>query len=367
MEPLTFGIEEEYLVIDATTGALVPRSDEVLDRASRVLGTAVSPELNHCQIEVATPICTDLSTARSHLDRLRHGVNAAALEVGAAAVPLGSHPFSSWTDQRVDLRNERYRRMNDVYQIVCRQQVICGCHVHVGMESRDLAVAIMNRVQPWLPVLLALSANSPYWHSLDTGFVSYRSQVWQRWPTAGMPPKLANAAEFDEIVNGLLLIDAIEDATFLYWYVRPSTRYPTLEFRVCDVCLDVDETIALAGLIRALTWTCAREAKAGRPSSTPRQEIMEAAMWRAGRYGLESSLISPYTLTPRPAEAVTDELLAFVRDALDEHGDTEEVVALVHQIVERGNGAQRQRAAYARDGDLRDVIHAVLPSMRPAG
>ena len=162
--------------------------------------------------------------------------------------------------------------MDDAYQIVARQQVICGCHVHVGIADRDLAVAVMNRVRPWLPALLALSANSPYWQGLDTGFASYRLQVWQRWPTSGMPPELADRQEYDELVDDSTTVDAIEDATFLYWYVRPSARYPTLEFRVCDVCLDVDDAVALAGLVRALAWTCAvQHSRAGpRPTCGPR-------------------------------------------------------------------------------------------------
>ena len=261
-------------------------------------------------------------------------------------IAAGTHPFSSWRTQQIDVDVERYAEMDERYQVVARQQVICGCHIHVGVDDRDLAVAIMNRVRLWLPILLALSGNSPFWQGLDTGFDSYRMQVWQRWPTSGMPPELRNAREFDELVRGLEMIDAIEDATFLYWYVRPSSRYPTLEFRVCDVCLTPEETTVLAALVRSLTWSCAREASVARPISAPRPEVLEAAIWRAGRYGLGSNLISPLTLTPRPAHEVVGELMAFVRDGLDAHGDRDEVEALVEEILGSGNGAHRQRKVW---------------------
>ena len=250
--------------------------------------------------------------------------------------------------------------MDDTYQIVARQQVICGCHVHVGIEDPDLAVAVMNRVRPWMPALLALSGNSPYWQGYDTGFASYRLQVWQRWPTSGMPPELDSRQHFDELVGALEAVDAIEDSTFLYWYARPSARYPTLEFRVCDVLLDVDETVALAGLIRSLAWTCAAQEELGPPLDAPPQEVMEASTWRAARYGLSENLVSPITQSVEPAAVVIDELLAFIADGLAFHGDTERITDAVHRIIRRGNGAERQRAAYERNHDLRDVVAEVL-------
>jgi carboxylate-amine ligase len=176
-----------------------------------------------------------------------------------------------------------------------------------------------------------------------------------------MPPELKNAREFDELVRGLEMIDAIEDATFLYWYVRPSSRYPTLEFRVCDVCLTPEETTVLAALVRSLTWSCAREASVARPMSTPRPELLEAAVWRAGRYGLGANLISPLTLTPRPAHEVVRELMAFVRDGLEAHDEREEVEAMMEEILGRGNGAHRQRKVWkATDGDGSAVVDYVL-------
>ena len=366
MDAISLGVEEEFLVVDAASGALVPRSHLLLPPAQEALGEEVAPELNLCQIEVGTPVCHDLGEVRKHLTRLRRELTRHAEELGLGIAATASHPFTPWQLQQVDLSNERYSRMDDVYQTVAREQVICGCHVHVGMPSRDLAVATMNRVRPWLPVLLALSANSPYWQDDDTGFNSYRLQVWQRWPTSGMPPELSGVRAYDELIAELELVDAIEDATFLYWYARPSARWPTLEFRIADVCMDVEETVAIAGLIRALAWQCSRDAQSGVHPALPRQEILEAATWRAARYGLDDKLVSPGNLLPRPAAEVVREMVAFVRDGLEAHGDYQEVSELVERILIRGNGATRQREAFARRRSSRDVIDHVLSETVPA-
>lgn len=320
------------------------------------LGPAVEHELNLCQIEVGTDVCTTLAGARVELVGLRRKLAAAASREGCAVAALGTHPFGSWEDQQVDLRNERFRRMDDMYGIVARQQVICGCHVHVGIDDRDLAIATMNRTRPWLPILLALSGNSPFWQSNDSGYSSYRLQVWQRWPTSGMPPTLASAEAYDELVAQLQSIDAIKEPTSIYWYVRPSARFPTLEFRACDVCLGVEDTVTLAGLIRALAWTCAQRAMRDEPELSPRLEVLDAAMWRAARYGLSSTLVSPSSIKTRPAASVVHEMLDFVAEGLEEHGDAEAVREGVAAIVRRGNGAVRQRSVHAERGDLRAVV-----------
>jgi carboxylate-amine ligase len=365
-DPLTLGVEEEFQVVDASSGDLVPRADEILPPARAALGEAVELELNLCQIEVGTPVCTTLDEVRAALTGLRAGLASAAAAVGAGVVALGTHPFGLWQDQRVDLRNERYRRMEEAYRIVARQQVICGCHVHVGIADRDLAIETMNRSRPWLPVLLALSANSPFWQQVDTGYASYRLQVWQRWPTSGMPPQLPSAAAYDDLVGQLQLVEAIEDPTFLYWYVRPSGRYPTLEFRACDVCLRVEDAVTLAGLVRALAWTSMREAVDGRPYLSPPLEILDAAMWRAGRYGLKSSLVSPSLLATRPAADVVAELLAHVAAGLEEHGDGVLVRNGVDTILHGGNGATHQRAAFGRRRQPRDIVTDAILATAPA-
>lgn len=365
MQPLTMGVEEEYLVVDAETGALVPRSQDLLLRAEAAVGDEVSPELHLCQIEVGTPICTDLAEVRHHLDRLRFELARVAEPIGLAIAATATHPFTPWQHQRIDRSKERFARLDDRFQVVARQQVICGCHVHIGIDDPDEVVATMNRVRPWLPVLLALSANSPYWEGRDTGYASYRLELWRTWPTAGIPPELADRREYDELVHTLESIDAIEDPSSLYWQVRPSNRYPTLEFRVLDVCLEAADTVAIAGVIRALAWTAWRDARAVGRAGLPHTEVIESATWRAARYGLDGLLVSPTTHSVRPAAAVVDELLAHVAEGLEVHGDREEVVAALGRLIERGNGATRQRRAFERRHDWRDVAAEILAATRP--
>jgi carboxylate-amine ligase len=358
---ITLGVEEEFLLVDAVSGALTPRARDVIGPAHERLGDSVTTELNLCQIEVATGVCTSLSDVGDELSCLRKELMEAAAGVGCRILAVGTHPFSPWNDARVDVENERYERMEADYQLLAREQVICGCHVHVGIDSPDLAIAIMNRVRGWLPALLALSANSPFWQGSDTGYSSYRTQIWQRWPTAGMPPELASREDFDVVLAEMVATGVISDGTYLYWYVRPSMRFDTLEFRVADVCLGIDDTLALAGLIRALASTCAQEIAEGAPPIRQRRDVLDAAMWQASRYGLSGELLDPLTVTPRPAVAVVRSLLDRVQPGLDAHGDGDVVRSLVEKILTEGNGAERQRRALGPPDVIRHVLHETAP------
>jgi carboxylate-amine ligase len=366
MYPMTFGVEEEFLVVDALDGELVPRSKELLPEARQFLGEEVSPELNLCQIEVGTPVCQETAELREHLARLRRGLCLAGTDLDLRIAATGTHPFTSWTEQEIDLSSERFSRIEDVYRIVARQQVICGCHVHVGIDDPDLTIQVMNHVRPHLGTLLALSANSPFWQGLDTGYDSYRMQVWERWPTAGLPPVLADRADYDELVTRLQGVGAIEDATFLYWHVRPSAHYPTLEFRIGDVCLHVDDTVAYAALIRGLAWSTAMRCLEGRRPEVPEDDLILSAIWRAGRYGVSDQLVSPNDWCLKPAVDVLSETLDFARPGLDAHDDWELVRDWVARVLREGNGATRQRQAFQRDGDPHSVIRRIGLETVPA-
>jgi carboxylate-amine ligase len=360
-ETLTFGVEEEFLLVDPHSRALAGTSDRVVAAAHRTMGDVVTPELNLCQIEIASGICTTTDELYRDLRQARDGLAHAASSVGSGVAATGTHPFSSWELQCVNRDIERYTRMEERYQVIARQQVICGCHVHVGIDDPELAIEVMNRSLVWLPGLLALSANSPYWHGVDTGFASYRTEVWERWPTSGMPPPVTDRAHYDALIAELCEIDAIEDATHVYWYVRPSANYPTVEYRPCDVCLDVEDTVAIAAIIRALAWTTARDALAGRASPCRSHPAMNAAFWRAARYGLDGGLVDSTSRAVRPASEVVSSLLAYVADGLDAHGDREAVHEQVDAILRRGNGAARQRdAKSAAGGDATAVVDFVL-------
>ncbi len=355
---LTFGIEEEYLLVDSQSGALVPRSREVLAAGADI--DALESELNRCQVEIATGVCRDLAHAEGELVGLRAAVTEAGAGSGTRPSAMASHPFSSWEDQEVNTDKERYARLVDTYRQIAWQQAICGCHVHVGIEDPDLRIAVMDRVRPWLAVLLALSANSPYWQGTDTGYASYRSIVWQPWPTAAMPPRLENNRNYDAMVAELTAIEAIENPHSLYWYVRPSAAFDTLEFRVCDVCPSAAEAVTLAGLIRALVAVTSAEVTTGAPHSAASHPALESAMWRAARYGLDGTLVDPTRRALEPALAVVRQLVDFVRPGLEEVGDTARVVAGVDAIVTGGNGAARQRAAIAKGGSQSDMVFRIL-------
>jgi glutamate---cysteine ligase / carboxylate-amine ligase len=360
VERLTVGVEEEFHVVDLESGRLVPRADAVVASARPVMGDEVTHELNLCQVETASPVCSDLAEVDDHVRSSRHRLAQAAAGRGLGITAAGTHPSGRWELQQVDRSVARFRDMEDAYQQVAREQIICGCHVHVGFPDADLGVAAMNRLRPWLPVLLALSASSPFWQGTDTGFDSYRHQIWQRWPTAGMPPHFASAAAYQAFVAELVEAGAVKDASYLYWYVRPSARYPTIELRVCDTCVTPEDTVTLVGLSRALAWTCAREAEAGVPEVIPRRELFDTAMWRAARYGLRDRLVSPCTLNPQPARVVVTELIDFVRPGLDHHGDAPRVEAGVNRILFAGNGADRQRRLLAATGDRWVVVDELL-------
>jgi carboxylate-amine ligase len=366
MDALTLGVEEEFLIVDRQTRALASCSNKIVNEAVLTMGDAVSPELNLCQIETASVICSTTEQLRRDLRSTRRALGDAAAIHDRAIVATGTHPFSSWEDQRVNIAYERYAVMEDRYQAVARQQIICGCHVHVGIDDPDLAVEVMNRSRPWLPTLLALSTNSPYWHGVDTGFASYRTQVWQRWPTSGMPPYVASRREYDALIDELEQIGAIEDATHIYWYVRPSARYATVEYRPCDVVLDVDDAVAIAALVRALAWTCARDAEADVPVEARSCEAMNASIWRAARYGLEGDLVDARSRSMQPAAAAVRALLDYVTDGLVAHDDLELVRQQLATIMRRGTGSARQRRALLRaDGDPTAVVDYLIDATDP--
>jgi glutamate---cysteine ligase / carboxylate-amine ligase len=361
MGDFTLGVEEEFCIVDARTGVLRPRAEEVVPLARERLGAQVESELNRAQVETGTTVCRTLAEVRADLERLRRLLREAAAEAGCSVISAGTHPTAvAATDSGVNPSKERYRRLEREFQAVAREQLVNGCHVHVGIADADLAVEVLDRVRPWLPTVVALAANSPFWAGTDSGYASYRTEVWARWPLTGTPERLGSRAEYDQLVADLRSVDALPDASFLYWDVRPSARYDTLEFRAADASLDVDGAVMVAGLCRALARTAAAEATSGTPGPRLRSELYGAARWRAARYGVEGALVDLAECTTAPAPDVVQRLLAHLRPALDEEGDWDEVSALVDGAVQGGNGAVRQRAAFARRGDLDDVLRLLL-------
>jgi carboxylate-amine ligase len=360
----SLGIEEEFQLVDAETGELRPSVDAVLPEAREALGEEVQPELQRSMIETGTPVCLDLDEVRRELVRLRREVAAAAEATGCRIAALGTHPTARWQEQEITDK-ARYRRMTAAYRRLAWDQLICGCHVHVGIADRELAIAALNRVRPWLAPLLALTANSPYWESVDTPYASYRTELWARWPTAGPPGEFASRADYDALVEALLASGTIPDTGMIYFDVRPSQRFETLEVRVADVCLTVDDAVLLGGLARALVRTSAEAAQDERPFPRWRPELVRGAHWRAARWGLTAELVSPVTGRPAPAGEVVDALVEHVRPTLEASGDLEEITELVDQVRRRGTGAERQREAFGRRGSYDDVLAMAVEATLP--
>jgi carboxylate-amine ligase len=243
---------------------------------------------------------------------------------------------------------------------MAEEQVVFGFHVHVGLSDREAAVRTMNRARAWLAPLLALSANSPFWMGEDTGYASYRTQVWGWLPTAGPPGHFASLAEHDAVVQSLVATGGAMEASQVYWDIRLPQKLATVEIRVCDVCTSMDEAVMLAGLSRALVRACHEAAEEERPYFEARPEILRAAHWIASRYGLDAKLVDVEAGRLVPAREVVEKLLTFTRPALEEHGDWEEVSAHVSNTLERGNGARRQRRTYERTGSLEDVVDTLI-------
>ncbi len=355
----TIGIEEEYQIIDAATRELRPRADRILADVQPPPGEEVQPELKLSQIEIASSVCATLADVRAALVHSRRAVIEAAAQHGAVIGAAGTHPFSDWHTQPITPK-ARYQATVHDYQRLAHELLIFGCHVHIGLSDREAAIQVMNRARAWLTPLLALAANSPFWQGEDTGYASFRTELWGRWPLAGPPLLFESYAEYAALVEALIAMGSIEDATRIYWDIRLPARHETIEFRVTDVCLTVDEAIMIAGLTRALVRTCYEQALRNEPFAAVRPEVLRVAHWYAARYGLEAELIDVGAVQVMPAHALIEQFLAFVRDALEAEGDWDEVAAQVQDTLQRGNGAQRQRTAYRRTGRWEDVVDLIV-------
>ncbi|GAA2408298.1 glutamate--cysteine ligase [Streptomyces glaucosporus] len=342
---ITVGVEEEFLLLEPDTGLPVPRAEKV--RAMAGLQPALSagevqPELLQVQVEIATPVCRTLDEVGGHLLRLRHALSCAAEEAGCRIAACGAAPFAPAAPSPVtDI--PRYRALHARALRLADEQLINGMHVHVAVPDRAAGVAVLNRLRPWLPVLVALSANSPLWEGTDTGFASWRTLVFGRWPVSGPPPLFADAADYGRRARGLLATGVIRDLGQLYWQARLSERYPTVEVRAMDVQLRADDAVMLTGIVRALAVTALREAKAGLPVPAPPPEILAAAGWHAARNGLADTLLDPRDHRPRGAGDVVGDLAEHLMPVLEETGDAREVLSLLRRLLREGTAADRQR------------------------
>jgi carboxylate-amine ligase len=342
------GIEEELMLVDPATGRLTAVSQPAVD--ANEADAEVVQELFLQQIETSTPPCHDADELLAGLRAGRRAVGEAAAAAGARAVAMATPVLPE--DEEDFTPKARYRKIQAEYGEMARQSLVCAMHTHVDVDSDEEAVRVVDGIRPWLPLLVALSANSPFWHGRDTGHASWRSQVWNRWPTAGAGQPFGDVQTYREVSDRLLGWGAGLDTGMLYYDVRLARDLPTVEVRVADVCTDVEDAVLVALLTRALVATTAVDTE---PASW-RGDLLRAATWRAAKVGLSDGLVHPVEerlVSPREVFGAT---LAYVRPALEEAGDLDAVSDGFERLVSRGNGATRQHRVQEAGGDLRQVV-----------
>ncbi|AHM05389.1 Carboxylate-amine ligase [Roseibacterium elongatum DSM 19469] len=358
----TLGIEEEYLLVDKETGNLAEAPEALMETCSSKLEGQVSPEFLQCQIEIGTTVCADIDAARSDLKHLRSTVAACAAEFGLAPIAVSCHPFADWKVQH-HTDKDRYNQLAQDLGGVVRRMLICGMHVHVGIPDDEMRLDLMRQLTYFLPHLLALSASSPYWQGVDTGLASYRLTVFDNLPRTGLPPVFHSWAEYERATGTLIELGLIEDTTKIWWDLRPSHRFPTLETRICDVGPRLEHTLALAALIQCLTRMLVRLRQQNLRWRVYDRFLVNENRWRAQRYGVTEGLIDFGRGTITPVGALIDELIEILTEDAEALGCLPDLLRL-REIIEGGTSSERQRGVYAgartagkdHDAAMRDVV-----------
>jgi carboxylate-amine ligase len=355
---LTLGIEEEYQIIDPSTRELKSYITEILAGDHMILDE-VKPELHQSMVEIGSKVCRAPSELRSELVRLRGLVMDLAARNGLVIAAAGTHPFSSWMTQEITPL-ERYAGVKEDLQDLAQQLLIFGTHIHVGIEDKDFLIDAMNVARYLLPHVLCLSTSSPFWQGRRTGLKSYRSIVFRNFPRTGVPPIMRSHGDYDELLDSLVKTRCVPDGSKIWWDVRPHHAYPTLEFRVCDVCTRVEEAVCIAAIMQAIVakiWKLRRDNLTFRVYPTA---MIEENKWRAVRFGLDGKLIDFGKEQELPARELISEMLQwFVDDVVDELGSRREV-EYAFEILKNGTSADRQLAVFDSTNDLKRVVDRVI-------
>ncbi len=363
IEPsLTIGIEEEYQIIDPKTRELRSYVQQFLERGEAVLSDQLRPEFLQSQIEAGTQICKDMAEARAELIRIRRSILRLADNAGLWVAAAGTHPFSSWVKQRVSPFG-RYPELVRFLQDVGRQLLVFGMHVHIGIEDDELLIEVMNQLRYFLPHLLALSTSSPFWHGRATGLKSYRSVVFENLPRTGIPQQFESHASYRSYVSTLLATGSIAEPTHIWWDVRPSEKFPTLEIRIPDMCTRIEETLCLVALVQALAAKLIQLRRANQSWRLYRKYLIDENKWRALRYGIDGKLIDFGKKQEVPFPQLVEEILTLVDDVVDDLGSRQEV-EYAYTILREGTSADRQLAVYRQTGNLHAVVDHVAKETR---
>ncbi len=346
---LTIGIEEEYQIIDPESRELTSYITKFLEGDHSILRQReIKPEMHQSVVEIGTAACTTITEARDELLELRSSVHQLATDRGAVIAAAGTHPFSSWETQEVTPK-ERYQVVLEDMQHLARDLLIFGMHVHIGIEDEDFAIDAMNTLRYFTPHVLALSTSSPFWQGHNTGLKSYRSALFKRFPRTGIPYAFASAAEYRRYLDLLVATNSLPDGSKIYWDIRPHHTYPTLEFRICDLCTNIDDAICCAALFQALVLKHYQMRKDNLTFRRYPAPLIEENKWRAVRYGIHGKLIDFGRQKELPAKELLSELVAFVDDVVDDLGVRREIEH-VFTILQRGTSADRQLEVYQAAG-----------------
>ena len=350
----SIGVEEEFQIVDPETGELKAHIQELLPLGQALLGDQIHAEMLQSVVEATTHICYNIGEVRSEITRLRKAMSLMLAKAGLRMVAAGTHPLSHWQQQAIT-PNDRYRVLEEDMQDVVRSILIFGLHVHITVPDRNRMIEIMNEVRYFLPHILALSTSSPFWLGRVTGLKSYRTIVWQGFPRTGIPEHFASWDEFENYVELLIKTNCIDNGKKIWWDVRPHPTYNTLEFRVCDMPITADETIALAALFQALVVKLYKLREKNLGFRLYNRSLIQENKWRAARYGLDGTMIDFGKSQEVPTRHLIEELLDFVDDVVDELGSRAELQT-IRRILRMGSGADRQLAVYQETNSARSVV-----------
>ena len=356
---LTIGIEEEYQTVDPETRDLKSHiSAEIIQKGRMLLEERVKPEMHQSVVEIGTGICKNIQEAKAEIADIRRQIITLARANGLRLAAGGTHPFAHWANQEI-YPDDRYRIIVEDLKMVARANLIFGLHVHIGVEDRETAIQIMNGARYFLPHILALSTNSPFWMGMDSGLRSYRCKVFDKFPRTNIPDVYSSWSEFEDYVDLLIRTKCIDNAKKIWWDIRPHPHFPTLEFRICDMPMRLDETIAIAALCQAVIAKLYKLHEQNLSFRHYSRSLIMENKWRAARYGLEGNLIDFGKQQEVPVKQLIAEIREFVSDVVEELGSGQEI-AYIDRILQEGSGADRQLRVFHETNDLKQVVDYMI-------